>query len=89
MTVIPAVLGWSNPTTGPAEVRVYAADVPNSRWHGEHGRIVEDALTEQGAHEGDRLLVVRLGGRFVSDEQRDEVAARVQAVLVDAGLVAP
>lgn len=83
--VIPAVLGWSNPTTaGGASVRLYALDVdPSPRWARDGGRTIERALVERdgGNFEGDRYLVVRLGDRFVKDEAAERVTAAILAAL--------
>lgn len=71
-TVIPAVLGWSNPDTGPWDTRVYATDQGDSpRWAKPHARVVEQALYEAGAREGDRLVVVVLGDRFSTTTAED------------------
>lgn len=69
--VLPAVLGWSNPDTGPESLRLYATDQGCSpRWVKPHARVVETALRESPADtsEGDRYVVVRVGNRFTSDE---------------------
>ena len=43
--VIPVKLGWSNPDTGPEEMRLYALDAgPNPRWAKPHARTAETAL---------------------------------------------
>ena len=83
MQITPAVLGWSNPTTGPESLRLYATDKGKSpRWDGEHGRVVEQALREQGGTgEGDRYLVVRVGDRFTSDADMTAVMTAVMDVL--------
>lgn len=84
--VIPAVLGWSNEGTGGgANLRLYARDAGESpRWDnslGRGGRTVERVIIERdgGMHEGDRYLVVRLGGRFFSHDQEAELAAYIEA----------
>jgi hypothetical protein len=79
MTVVPAVLGWSNGDTGPASVRVYATDRGDSpRWAKPRARVIEDALLEAGCHEGDRIAVVVLGDRFTERTPDDVQAALSQ-----------
>jgi len=74
-TVIPAVLGWSNPDTGPADLRAYATDQgPSPRWAKPHARVIEDALIEAGCTEGDRLAIVIIGDRF-TDVDVDAIRA--------------
>lgn len=69
----PAVLGWSNPDTGPASLRLYATDRGDSpRWARPRARVIEDALMEAGSTEGDRYIVTRLGDRFVSPEPPED-----------------
>jgi len=86
VAVTTAVLGWGNGDRDTESTRLYATDKNNSpRWDSPAGRVVEQALREQGdTGEGDRYLIVRLGTRFVTD---DEVAAAVSHVL--AALRAP
>lgn len=81
ISVLSAVLGWSNPDTGPESNRLYALDQGQSpRWAKPHARVVEQALREAGAHhEGDRYLVVRIGDRFLSDEAVKQAVRRVFA----------
>lgn len=65
LAVIPARLGWSNPDTGPEEMRLYALDAGDSpRWAKPHARTVETAIRET-AHwvEGTRATVVVTGTR--------------------------
>jgi hypothetical protein len=54
VAVIPAVLGWANPDTGPNQMRLYALDDgPNPRWAKPHARTLETALDEScGLFEG-------------------------------------
>lgn len=81
--VVPAVLGWSNPDTGPENLRLYATDRGNApRWVRPHARVVEQALRETAATgEGDRYLVIRLGTRFLSDDAAAAAALAVIAVI--------
>ena len=81
--VLHAVLGWSNPDTGPENNRLYALDAGASpRWAKPHGRVAEQALREAGGHhEGDQYLVVRLGDRFLSAEVVEQAVLRVFAAL--------
>ena len=84
---VTAKIGWSNPDTGPESMRLYATDRGDSpRWDKPHARVVETAMREAGALlEGDRVVVVTIGSRFVDDElvERARVAAEeaVAAVL--------
>jgi hypothetical protein len=83
--IVPAVLGWANPDTGPEQLRLYALDKGDGpRWAKPHARVVETALRENATHyEGDRFLVVHIGkDRFVSPEQL-EVAAMAVANALD------
>lgn len=78
--VLPAVLGWSNPDTGPESLRLYATDQGGSpRWAKPHARVVETALRESPANtsEGDQYVVIRVGNRYTSGET---IAACVVAV---------
>lgn len=63
--VIPAKLGWSNPDTGPEEMRLYALDAGSSpRWAQPHARTVETAIRETTAWcEGARAVVIVTGTR--------------------------
>lgn len=80
-TVLPAVLGWSNPSTAEESVRLYALDAgPSPRWAPEGGRTVERAIAEQAVGgalgedfpaEGDCYLVVRVGRREVGPYLED------------------
>lgn len=61
--VIPAKLGWSNPDTGPEQLRLYALDVDNQpRWAKPHARTVETAIRDtEYWHEGQRAVVIVTG----------------------------
>jgi hypothetical protein len=60
---IPAKLGWSNHDTGPEQLRLYALDAgPDPRWALPHARVAETALIENGYREGDRVVVIAIGG---------------------------
>jgi hypothetical protein len=60
---IPTKLGWSNPDCGPEQLRLYALDVgPDPRWAHPHARVAETALIAAGHREGDRAIVVPVGG---------------------------
>jgi hypothetical protein len=62
--VVPVTLGWSNPDTGPTDLRLYALDQgPAPRWVQPHARVAEVPLVERGGTEGDRYVVIRTGGR--------------------------
>lgn len=80
--VLPAVLGWAN-ADGGENVRLYALDRGKSpRWDN-GGRTVERAIVEAdgGNREGDRYLIVRLGDRFVSDEDATRISAAITELL--------
>lgn len=67
VVTIPVKLGWSNPDTGPEDMRLYALDAgPSPRWVQPHARTAETALRETPAWiEGARGFVVlnsRRGG---------------------------
>lgn len=85
--VLPAVLGWANPDTGPENLRLYALDAgPSPRWAKPHARVVEQAIVEYDGgqlREGDRYLVVRLGSRFVDDDRVASILSRVAALLTE------
>ena len=76
--VLPAVLGWSN---GPdrESLRLYGLDGgPSPRWARPQPRVAEQSLREgTTANEGDRMLVIRVGSRFVNDERLQRIAAAV------------
>jgi hypothetical protein len=81
LTLIPAVLGWSNPDTGPESTRLYATDLDSHpRWAEPVARTVEKALAEHHHNEGDRAMVLAVGNRFLSDE----VFARCQSAALQA-----
>lgn len=86
-SIIPAILGWSNPkTAGGANVRLYATDQGDSpRWAADGGRTIERAIMERdgGMFEGDRYLVVHLGDRFTSQELEDRVKAAIAKALAE------
>jgi hypothetical protein len=64
-TVVTAVLGWSNPDTGPLSLRLYATDQGDDpRWAKPHARVAEQPFIETGATEGDRFVIARVGNRF-------------------------
>jgi hypothetical protein len=76
--LVPAVLGWSNSDTGPENVRLYALDEGSGpRWTQPVARVVERALLESQAREGDRAIVLVVGDRFLSNDvfERCQVAA--------------
>jgi len=88
--VIPAILGWRNPEDDGRSLRLYALDRgPSPRWDRQSspaGRTIETALgstdpREYGRGEGDRLLVVRLGDRFVDADRAEAIAGAVEALL--------
>lgn len=85
-TIIPAVLGWSNPgTAGGENVRLYALDKGDSpRWDGD-GRTIERALIEHDEMppymEGDRYLVVRIGDRYISDKDQQQIIEMIKSGL--------
>lgn len=89
---VSCVLGYSNPDTGPYHLRLYGLDKgPQPRWDRPHARVAEMPLWESGsAHEGDRVVVVRVGSRFVSDEVLEQArlaaAAAVSLVLFAEGV---
>lgn len=84
--VVPCVLGWSNPGTGPESLRLYALDQGQSpRWARPKERVPEAALVEAGAGEGWRCVVVAVGDRY-TDER---VVAAVQAALATIDVGAP
>lgn len=58
--VVPVKLGWSNPDTGPEQMRLYALDAgPSPRWAQPHARVAETAIREAyGLIEGARGTVV-------------------------------
>jgi hypothetical protein len=76
-----AYLGWANEGThGGNSLRLYALDRgPSPRWAEGGGRTVERAILETFyTNEGDRYLVIRLGNRFVSDEEMDIIARWIE-----------
>ena len=76
--LVPAVLGWSNSDTGPENVRLYALDEGTApRWIQPIARVVERALLESRAQEGDRAVVLVVGDRFLSNDvfERCQIAA--------------
>jgi hypothetical protein len=86
--VLPAVLGWSNPDTGPESCRLYALDDgPAPRWAKPHARVAEQAIREHvtpypsGIGEGDRYLVVRIGDRYLDEDRAEAIAGAVEALL--------
>lgn len=83
---LPCTLGWSNPDTGPENVRLYALDAgPSPRWAKPHARVAETAIREHdgGMREGDRYLVVRVGDRFVDDDLIAYVADRIPQLVAE------
>jgi hypothetical protein len=86
--ILPAVLGWANPDTGPESCRLYALDEGDApRWARPVARVAEQAIREKvtpypsGVGEGDRYLVVRVGSRFVPDDVVSAITERVQDAL--------
>jgi hypothetical protein len=66
------------------QLRLYATDAGDApRWDGEWGRSIERAATENGAVEGDRYLVVRIGNRYVEPETLRELAEAIEGLLDD------
>lgn len=84
--ILSAVLGWSNPDTGPWNTRLYALDAGNSpRWAKPHARVVEQVLP---LAEGDRYLIARIGDRFVRDGEVAGLAEAIGDLLPHAGTLA-
>lgn len=83
--IIPAYLGWSNPGTGPENMRLYATDKDQPtkpRWDGEHGRVVEQALRELAiGNEGHRFLIVHVGDRFTTELVVEETTEAIRRLL--------
>lgn len=83
--IIPAYLGWSNPGTGPENMRLFACDKQQPtapRWDGEHGRVIEQAIREQNvATEGGRFVLVYVGDRFTTDLIVDEATDAIRRAL--------
>lgn len=83
--VLPAYIGWANAERDRASLRLYATDHDDSpRWDAEHigGRVVEYSVLDRGQWgEGDRVLVVRAGNRFLSDEAFERISAACQAAV--------
>lgn len=85
--LVPAVLGWSNSDTGPENVRLYALDQgPQPRWAEPSARVVERALKERLAAEGDRAIVLVVGDRFLPNDVFEK--CQVAAVLAVAEVLA-
>lgn len=85
-SVIPAYLGWGNAEDDRVGLRLYATDhepATSPRWDPTFpgGRVVEYAATERQGGEGDRYLVVRVGDRFISDEEVERVAIAITEAL--------
>jgi hypothetical protein len=57
-------LGWSNADCGPEPFRLYALDAGDDpRWAHPHARVAETPLIRDvGCREGDRCIVVYVGG---------------------------
>lgn len=85
MKVLKAVLGWANPeTSGPKDVslRMYSLDRNSSpRWD-DGGRTIERALVKSGeVWEGDRFLIVRVGDRFRTDDEINDIIRMIEDVI--------
>lgn len=75
-----AKLGWSNPDTGPAPLRLYALDAGRSpRWDRPRARVAEDPLIAAGGHDRDRVVVVAVG--LVDDGVLAACVAAAQAAV--------
>ena len=75
-SVVIGNLGWSNRAPG---VEVYG---PGGRWlGGPHGDLISEYLNLEGHIEGDRVLTVVIGTRFIEDERLQEIAEKISTLL--------